>query len=132
MLERREAPSVGGVNDIHSQRPELAEDHLQFSAEQDPGEHRMSSVRLQEAVNEVVATCQGRSLDEAVSAVLDAVARRGQPPQPHRWVEAVATGAIAGRTYVVSEEALADTGVELPALQVLEDSEGRERGKDPA
>jgi hypothetical protein len=134
MPERREGPSVDPVDDSHRQEPGLAEDDLQRSPEQDPAEHRVSSVRLQEAVNEVVATCAGRSFDEAVSAVVEAVARRGQPPQPDRWVEAVATGAIDGRTYVVSREALADTGVVLPALEALGESEsdGRDRGQDPA
>jgi putative methionine-R-sulfoxide reductase with GAF domain len=132
MPERLRAPSVVQVSDMHPPDPHLTEDDLQRSPEQDPDEHRRSSARLQEAVNEVVASCAGRSLDEAVSAMVEAVARRGQPPQPDRWVEAVATGAIAGRTYVVSQEALEDTGVELPALGVLGESAGRDRGQDPA
>jgi hypothetical protein len=115
-----------------ARRPELAGDDLQRSPEQHPAEHRLSSARLQEAVNDVVARCEGRTLDEAIVALGEALARRGQPAQPQRWVEAVAASAIAGRTYVVSAEAVADTGTEVPARGVVEGSDGRDRGQDPA
>jgi hypothetical protein len=110
----------------------LAEDDLQRSPEQHPDEHRETSARLQEAVAEVVAGCQGQPLQVAIDALNDALARRGQPPQPHRWVEAVAMDAIAGRTYVVNQRALDDAGVDVPALDALQESGGRDRGQDPA
>jgi hypothetical protein len=71
-------------------------------------------------------------LDAAIEALNDALARHGQPPQPHRWVEAVAMDAIAGRTYVVSQQALDDAGVRVPALDILQEDTGRDRGNDPA
>jgi hypothetical protein len=120
------------MSDIEPTRPDLAEDDLQRSPEQDPDRHRKSSALLQESVAEVVATCQGRSLDEAIEALNDAVARRGQAPQPHRWVEAVAMDAIAGRTYVVNQRALDDTNLTVAAHDRLEQSSGRDRGKEPA
>jgi hypothetical protein len=120
------------VSDIEPTRPGLAQDDLQRSPEQDQARHRESSAHLQEAVNDVVSTCQGRSLDEAVEAVNEAVRQRGQPAQPHRWVDAVAMDAIAGRTYVVSQQALVDTGMDVPALDLLQQDTGRDRGNEPA
>jgi hypothetical protein len=40
--------------------------------------------------------------------------------------------AIAGRTYVVSQQALDDAGVRVPALDILQEDTGRDRGNDPA
>jgi hypothetical protein len=125
-------PSLKDVSDIPPTQPELAEDDLQRSPEQHPDRHRETSAALQEAVAEVVATCEGRSLDEAIEALNDAVARRGHSPQPHRWVEAVAMDAIAGRTYVVNQQALDDTDVRVPVHDRLQQTSGRDRGKEPA
>jgi hypothetical protein len=121
-------------NDVRTQpgHPELAEDDLQRSPEQDPDHHRDSSAILQEAVVELVARAQGSSLETAISTFEEILADRGQPQQPPRWVEAVATDAIAGRTYVVNQQALDDTGVRVPAHDFLEESTGRDRGKEPA
>ena len=120
------------VDQTQPGRPDLSEDDLQRSPEQDPDRHRHSSAVLQEAITAIVATCEGRSLEEAVHALEDALAQRGQPPQPPRWVEAVAMDAIAGRTYVVSQQALDDAGLRVPAHDLVEQSTGRDRGKDPA
>jgi 8-oxo-dGTP pyrophosphatase MutT (NUDIX family) len=124
--------SVADMTDLSPAAPELPEDDLQRSPEQDARHHRENSARLQDAVAEVVATHQGRSLDEAMEAVHEALARLGQPPQPERWVEAVAMDAINGRTYVVSQLALTDAGVDVPALDAIQDSTGRDRGQGPA
>jgi hypothetical protein len=120
-------------NDIQSEprQPELAGDDLQRSPEQDPDHHRDSSAILQEAIVDLVARCEGSSLETAISTFEDTLAKRGQPQQPPRWVEAVATDAIAGRTYVVNQQALDDTGVRVPAHDFLEESTGRDRGQDP-
>ena len=124
--------SVAGVTEPELGAQDLPEDDLQRSPEQDAHHHRESSARLQEAVADVVASHQGRTLDEAIEAVNDAVARHGRPPQPDRWVEAVAMDAINGRTYVLTQQALTDTGVDVPALDAVQESAGRDRGQDPA
>lgn len=120
------------VDQSQPERPDLSQDDLQRSPEQDPGAQRFSSAALQDAIAEVVAVSRGWALEEAIHAVEDALARRGQPPQPPRWVEAVAMGAISGRTYVVNEQALHDAGIEVPAHDAVQRSAGRDRGKDPA
>jgi hypothetical protein len=120
------------VDEIPPGQPDLSQDDLQRSPEQDANRHRESSAALQQAVAEIVAKCGGWSLDAAMRALKDELATRGQPPQPPRWVEAVAMDAIAGRTYVVNQLALDDTGVKVPAHDLLEQTSGRDRGKDPA
>ena len=49
-----------------------------------------------------------------------------------RQVEIVAAEAVLGRTYVVSQEALDDTGTHVPAHDALERTAGRGRGSGPA
>jgi hypothetical protein len=95
---------------------ELSGHDLQRSPEQDPGRHRRSSALLQDAVTALAHEYVGASEAEATEAFEAALADRGLPPQPERWVEAVVSAAVEGRVYVVNEQALADTGTEVPAL----------------
>lgn len=93
------------------------EDDLQRSPEQDPEQHRVSSANLQAAVNAVVSRHSGGSVDEARTYLTREIASRGLDPQPDRWIEAAASAAVEGHTYVVAEQAVHDTGLRLDALE---------------
>jgi hypothetical protein len=102
---------------------ELSSQDLQRSPEQDPGRHRRSSALLQDAVTVLAHEYVGASEAEATAAFEAALADRGLPPQPERWVEAVVAAAVEGRVYVVNEQALTDTGTEVPALNDVQHAE---------
>jgi hypothetical protein len=99
---------------------ELAGQGLQRSPEQDPEQHRRTSALLQDAVTSIAHRYAGASETEATEALAAALADRGLPPQPERWVEAVVSAAVAGRIYVVSEQAVADTGTHHPDLEAVQ------------
>jgi hypothetical protein len=99
---------------------ELSGHDLQRSPEQDPDHHRRSSALLQDAVSSLARRYEGASEAEATVALEAALADRGIPPQPARWVEAVVSAAVDGRVYVVNQQALEDTGTEVPALDAVQ------------
>lgn len=55
---------------------------------------------MEEAIAEVAASARGAELSDVVVLVEAALASRGVPPQPPRWLEAVATDTQQGRIYV--------------------------------
>jgi hypothetical protein len=102
---------------------EMAGHDLQRSPEQDPDRHRRTSALLQDAVTAIAQRYAGADEGEATVALEAALADRGLPPQPARWVEAVVSAAVTGHVYVVSEQALADTCTEHPDLTALQHPE---------
>ena len=54
------------------------------------------------------------------------MADRGLQPPPGKWLEAVARDASAGRTYVESNEAMADSGTTIPSLRPEETRTGQQ------
>lgn len=98
------------------------DDQMQRSPEQDPATHRESTQVLQEAIAALVASHQGRLPSEALAELGRRLEARGVPPQPQRWMEAVAASAVEGRLYVMNEQALSDVGVHVEALETLKDA----------
>ncbi len=98
-----------------------SEDHLQRSPEQDPVTHRESLQVLQTEIAALAESHRGRLPSEALAELELRLAARGIPPQPHRWMEAVAASAVEGRVYVMSEPALEDAGLHVEALDTVKE-----------
>jgi hypothetical protein len=99
-----------------------ADDQMQRSPEQDPATHRESSQVLQEEIAALVESHEGRLPSEALAEFERRLEARGVPPQPQRWMEAVAASAVEGRLYVVTEQALDDVGAHVEALDTLKEA----------
>jgi hypothetical protein len=97
--------------------------------------HREHAAQRQAIIAEVVRSHAGAPIADIIDILRDSMADRGLQPPPGKWLEAVARDASAGRTYVESNEALADSGTEIPSLSSGDESEGagsRDAGEEPA
>ncbi|MFL6100094.1 MAG: hypothetical protein ACJ71T_09095 [Actinomycetales bacterium] len=95
---------------------------------------RARQALMQAVIEDLVLWAPGRTVAEASERLQAELMGRGLPPQPAKWVDAVASDAVAGRTYVVSEEAAADTDLDLRERNQLEsgaslDQSGTERAE---
>ncbi len=75
---------------------------------------------MQQVVNEVAASSEGASVATTMDRLLTGMVTRGLEPPPASWLEAVAHDAVAGRVYVVSEEAVAQAGLEPAAQEAMD------------
>lgn len=80
----------------------------------DQESHRQHAAQRQEVIAETVRTHAGAPIDDIIEVLRERMAARGLQPPPGKWLEAVARDASAGRTYVESSEALADSGTDTP------------------
>jgi hypothetical protein len=83
-------------------------------------QHRARQTLIQTVIADLVQWAPGHPVAEVSDRLAAELMGRGLPPQPASWVDAVAHEAVAGRTYVVSEEAAADVGLELPQRDQIE------------
>ena len=86
------------------------------SAERDAGAAARRTRRRdrQDALNEVLDSARGHSLEETRAALTRALAARGLAPPPGPWLDAAAVDLVNGNIYVVNGAAMQDTGLELP------------------
>jgi hypothetical protein len=82
----------------------------------DQESHRQHAAQRQEIIAETVRTHAGAPIDDVIDVLRERMSARGLQPPPGKWLEAVARDASAGRTYVESYEALADSGTDVPSL----------------
>ena len=82
----------------------------------DQESHRQHAAQRQEIIAETVRTHAGAPIDDIIEVLRERMTARGLQPPPGKWLEAVARDASAGRTYVESYEALADSGTDAPTL----------------
>jgi len=75
---------------------------------------RRREARRQQAIRDVLPVSPGLAVRQIKSVLREALAIRGVGPQPEAWLAAVASDAALGNVYVVSEQAMADTGDVLP------------------
>ena len=91
--------------------------------------HRQHAAQRQEIIAKTVRTHAGAPIDDIIEVLRERMTARGLQPPPGKWLEAVARDASAGRTYVESYEALADSGTDVPSLHPdasPEEGEGEE------
>jgi hypothetical protein len=79
--------------------------------------HREHAAQRQAIIAEVVRAHAGEPIPQLMDLLQERMADRGLQPPPGKWLEAVARDASAGRTYVESNEAMADSGTNIPSLQ---------------
>jgi hypothetical protein len=79
--------------------------------------HREHAAQRQAIIAEVVRDHAGEPIPQLMDLLQERMADRGLQPPPGKWLEAVARDASAGRTYVESNEAMADSGTNIPSLQ---------------
>ena len=79
--------------------------------------HREHAAQRQAIIAEVVRTHAGEPIPQIMDLLQERMADRGLQPPPGKWLEAVARDASAGRTYVESNEAMADSGTDIPSLR---------------
>ena len=80
----------------------------------DQDTHREHAAQRQAIIAEVVRTHAGEPIPQIMDLLQERMADRGLQPPPGKWLEAVARDASAGRTYVESNEAMADSGTDDP------------------
>jgi hypothetical protein len=85
--------------------------------EPDQDTHREHAAQRQAIIAEVVRTHAGEPIPQLMDLLQERMADRGLQPPPGKWLEAVARDASAGRTYVESNEAMADSGTDIPSLR---------------
>lgn len=100
---RRFGASVARRRDVEARMAALDDTSVVL----DPGEpaferRRANAAALQRAIDSVED--RGGSSHEVATALADAVAAQGLPPQPRVWLHAVADELAAGRHYVVSTD----------------------------
>lgn len=83
-------------------------------------DRRARQALIQAVIDDLVVWAPGRTVAEVSERLAAELTGRGLPPQPATWVDAVALDAVAGRTYVVSEEAAADVNLDLTARNRIE------------
>jgi hypothetical protein len=88
--------------------------------------HREHAAQRQAIIAEVVRTHAGEPIAELMELLQQRMADRGLQPPPGKWLEAVARDASAGRTYVESNEAMADSGTDIPSLRLGSETERHE------
>ena len=79
--------------------------------------HREHAAQRQAIIAEVVRTHAGEPIPQIMDLLQAQMADCGLQPPPGKWLEAVARDASAGRTYVESNEAMADSGTDIPSLR---------------
>jgi hypothetical protein len=82
----------------------------------DQESHRQHAAQRQQVIAETVRTHAGAPIDDIIEVLRERMTARGLQPPPGKWLEAVARDASAGRTYVESVEALADSGTDAATL----------------
>jgi hypothetical protein len=82
----------------------------------DQESHRQHAAQRQEIIAETVRTHAGAPVKDIIEVLRERMTARGLPAPPDRWLEAVASDASDGRTYVESYEAVADSGTDAPTL----------------
>jgi len=92
----------------------------------DQESHRQHAAQRQAIIAETVRTHAGAPIDEIIEVLRERMTARGLQPPPGKWLDAVARDASAGRTYVESYEALADSGTDAPTLHPDASPEARD------
>jgi hypothetical protein len=92
-------------------------------------EHRQRQARLQQIVAEVTERMEGRSVEEAMDALLAGAVASGLEPPSETWLRNVATSAVGGHVYVLSQEAVDDIDLEVPDLRTTQET-AQKRGGD--
>ena len=86
----------------------------------DQDTHRERAAQRQAIIAEVVRTHAGEPIPQIMDLLQERMADCGLQPPPGKWLEAVARDASAGRTYVESNEAMADSGTGDPLAATRE------------
>jgi hypothetical protein len=68
--------------------------------EADRTRHQRNQALMQEAIDAVGQTAQGRDVQTVTALLVEALAARGIHDQPPRWLDAVATELVAGGRYL--------------------------------
>lgn len=71
---------------------------------------RTRNAQSQQAIRDILYESNGKSLEQVKRDLQRALTDRGMGPQPESWMDAVASDVAMGHIYVVSEQAMADTG----------------------
>ena len=79
----------------------------------DARRHRREAALRQRAILDAVQMGKGQPVERIKRELVRALEARGAGPQPEGWLIAVASDAALGNVYVVSEQALTDTGTVL-------------------
>jgi hypothetical protein len=74
-------------------------------------DRRREAARTQRAIRDVVDKGTGQPVATVKADLVAALERLGVDPPPQAWLDAVASDAAVGHIYVVSERAMADTGM---------------------
>ena len=79
--------------------------------------HRDKQAVLQRIVADVARQMPNGTVPELMDAITAGALASGLQPPPEKWLRDVATSAVAGDVYVLSEEAVRDADVDVPALE---------------
>ncbi len=111
-----EPPPTTAVADGGPDSPSSSDARSSASPTHDKGPRwrRERAALRQQAIREVLLGAEGQPVARVRADLQAALTARGAAPQPDGWIEAVASDAALGRIYVVSEQAMNDTGGELP------------------
>jgi hypothetical protein len=93
--------------------------------------HREHAAQRQAIIAEVVRDHAGEPIPQLMDLLQERMADRGLQPPPGKWLEAVARDASAGRTYVESNEAMADSGTDIPSLRPGSEEQQEDSGGGP-
>ena len=93
--------------------------------------HREHAAQRQAIIAEVVRAHAGEPIPQLMDLLRERMADRGLQPPPGKWLEAVARDASAGRTYVESNEAMADSGTDIPSLRPASEEQQEDSGGGP-
>jgi hypothetical protein len=68
--------------------------------EADLTRHQRNQALMQEAIDAVGQTAEGRNVETVTALLVEALAARGIHDQPPRWLDAVASELVAGGRYL--------------------------------
>jgi len=74
--------------------------------EADLSRHQRNQALMQEAIDTVGQTAPGRSKEEVLATLVEALAARGIPEQPPRWLDAVVSELVSGGRYIEDPSAV--------------------------
>lgn len=117
-------PPTNAAADGGRDRPPGSDARPSASPTHDTGPRwrRERAALRQQAIRQILLGAKGQPVAQVRADLNAALTARGAAPQPDGWMEAVASDAALGRIYVVSEQAMSDTGDVLPREGDAEDS----------
>ncbi|HET7801105.1 MAG TPA: hypothetical protein VFL38_11825 [Humibacillus xanthopallidus] len=78
-------------------------------------------IRLQQVIDAMAHSSEGRPHDDVVSELAERIAGAGLPAMPQPWLDAVAASAISGNAYVVSRTSAALSDVPQPETRARQE-----------